>query len=39
MALFTKDIEGIVIEDTDEPIKYNIDISEPFKGRSKNRKP
>lgn len=36
MALFTKDIEGIVIEDTEEPIKYNIDISESFKGRSKN---
>ena len=39
MALFTKQISGVVITENDDPITTEITIREALKGRKKSRKP
>lgn len=33
MALFTKDIKGIIITDNDEPVRVEINIEDCLRGR------
>lgn len=39
MALFTKEINGVIITENDEPVKVELNLVECMRGKTKSKRP